>query len=90
MAARLVDRVQATHFPVITGKTGVDPIFPGCGRLRSRADREPDARRQHPRAHLPAQPACLSPSMHPLPVKQPSLTRKFRPTCRPVPNIHRF
>jgi hypothetical protein len=34
-----------TLFPVITGQTGVDPIFQGGGRLRPRADREPDARR---------------------------------------------
>jgi dihydrofolate reductase len=27
MAAGLVDRVQVTLFPVITGKTGLDPIF---------------------------------------------------------------
>ena len=30
MAARLVDRVQVTLFPVITGQTGVDPIFRGA------------------------------------------------------------
>ena len=30
MAAGLVDRVQVTLFPVITGKTGVDPIFAGA------------------------------------------------------------
>jgi dihydrofolate reductase len=30
MAAGLVDRVQVTLFPVITGKTGVDPIFQGA------------------------------------------------------------
>jgi dihydrofolate reductase len=29
MAAGLVDRVQVTLFPVITGKTGEDPIFQG-------------------------------------------------------------
>jgi hypothetical protein len=29
----------------------------GCGRLRSRADREPDARRPHPGSCLPAHPA---------------------------------
>jgi dihydrofolate reductase len=29
MAAGLVDRVQVTFFPVITGQTGADPIFPG-------------------------------------------------------------
>ena len=27
MAAGLVDRVQVTLFPVITGETGLDPIF---------------------------------------------------------------
>ena len=30
MAAGLVDRVQVTIFPVITGQTGVDPIFEGA------------------------------------------------------------
>lgn len=30
MAAGLVDRVQVTLFPVITGKTGSDPIFHGA------------------------------------------------------------
>ena len=30
MAAGLVDRVQVTLFPVITGQTGVDPIFKGA------------------------------------------------------------
>ncbi|WP_017557250.1 dihydrofolate reductase family protein [Nocardiopsis baichengensis] len=30
MAAGLVDRVQVTVFPVITGKTGVDPVFQGA------------------------------------------------------------
>ena len=30
MAAGLVDRVQVTLFPVITGRTGVDPIFGGA------------------------------------------------------------
>ncbi len=29
MAAGLVDRVQVTVFPVITGKTGVKPVFGG-------------------------------------------------------------
>ncbi len=31
MAAGLVDRVQVTLFPVITGQTGEDPIFQGGG-----------------------------------------------------------
>jgi dihydrofolate reductase len=30
MAAGLVDRVQLTIFPVITGQTGIDPIFQGA------------------------------------------------------------
>jgi dihydrofolate reductase len=30
MAAGLVDRVQVTLFPVITGQTGDDPIFQGA------------------------------------------------------------
>ncbi|HEY5976643.1 MAG TPA: dihydrofolate reductase family protein [Solirubrobacterales bacterium] len=30
MAAGLVDRLQVTVFPVITGKTGADPIFDGA------------------------------------------------------------
>ena len=30
MAAGLVDRVQVTIFPVITGQTGTDPIFQGA------------------------------------------------------------
>ncbi|MEV7071920.1 dihydrofolate reductase family protein [Streptomyces sp. NPDC093990] len=29
MAAGLVDRVQVTVFPVITGRTGLDPVFAG-------------------------------------------------------------
>ena len=61
MAAGLVDRVQLTLFPVISGQTGVEAHLQGRGRLRPRAAREPDARRQHPRAHLPADPARLSP-----------------------------
>ena len=30
MAAGLVDSVQVTLFPVITGQTGLDPIFQGA------------------------------------------------------------
>ena len=30
MAAGLVDRLQVTLFPVITGKTGLDPVFQGA------------------------------------------------------------
>ena len=31
LAAGLVDRVQVTVFPVITGRTGTDPVFAGAG-----------------------------------------------------------
>jgi dihydrofolate reductase len=31
MATGLVDRVQVTVFPVITGRTGDDPVFGGAG-----------------------------------------------------------
>jgi riboflavin biosynthesis pyrimidine reductase len=30
MAAGLVDRVQVTIFPVLSGRTGADPIFGGA------------------------------------------------------------
>ena len=60
MAAGLVDRVQVTLFPVITGQTGTDPVFAGRRRLRPRADRQQDPRRQHPRTHLRPHPASLS------------------------------
>lgn len=33
MAAGLVDRVQVTVFPVITGQTGVEPIFQGAAEF---------------------------------------------------------
>ena len=59
MAAGLVDRVQVTIFPVVTGQTGSAPDLRGCGRLRPRVDREPDARRPHPGAHLPADASRL-------------------------------
>ena len=60
MAAGLVDRVQVTLFPVITGQTGRAADLPRCGRLRPGAGREPDARPAHPRAHLPTHPALTS------------------------------
>jgi dihydrofolate reductase len=30
MAAGLIDRVQVTLFPVITGQAGLDPVFQGA------------------------------------------------------------
>ena len=65
MAAGLVDRVQVTLFPVITGQTGDDPIFKGAADFDLELIETPNARQQYPRAHLPAHPACLSPSCTP-------------------------
>ena len=66
MAAGLVDRVQVTLFPVITGQTGADPIFQGAADfdLELIESRTLDGKS---RAHLPAHPARLSPSIHPTP-----------------------
>ena len=61
MAAGLVDRVQVTIFPVITGQTGDNPIFQGAADFDLELIEQSDARRQHPGADLPAQPARLSP-----------------------------
>ena len=60
MAAGLVDRVQVTIFPVITGKSGSDAIFEGAADfdLELIESRTLDGR--YPGAHLPAEPACLS------------------------------
>ena len=52
------------------------PDLPGCSRPRPRADREPDARRPHPGAHLPAHPA-----------RTQELTGGFSP--RPLPHRSR-
>jgi hypothetical protein len=42
------------------GRTDLSgPGLSGCGRLRLRATRAPNARRPHPGAHLPANPARL-------------------------------
>ena len=62
MAAGLVDRVQVTLFPVITGQTGADPIFQGAADFDLELIETPDARRPHPRAHLPAHAARRRPT----------------------------
>ena len=75
MAAGLVDRVQVTLFPVIS-QTGLDPIFrvrPTSTWSWSRAGRSTVTSR----AHLPAHPACLSPTMDPT-FNQPNRTRSSR------------
>ena len=61
MAAGLVDRVQVTIFPVITGQTGTDPIFGGAADFDLELIEQPDARRPHPGAHLPTHPARPTP-----------------------------
>lgn len=49
------------HDAWVTRMTGL----PATVVSRPRADRQPDTRRQHPGARLPARPACLRPSMNP-------------------------
>ena len=58
MAAGLVDRVQVTLFPVITGLTGDSPIFQGAADfdLELIESRTLDG---HIQSSLPAQPAYL-------------------------------
>jgi dihydrofolate reductase len=65
MAAGLVDRVQVTLFPVITGQTGLDPIFQGAADvdLELIGSRTLDGHTQE-LIYRPT-PACLSPSIHP-------------------------
>ena len=53
MAAGLVDRVQVTIFPVITGTTGTDPIFGGADDFDLELLESTETRRAHPRARLP-------------------------------------
>ena len=80
MAAGLVDRVQVTLFPVITGQTGDDPIFEGAADfdLELLESRTLDGR--HPGAHLPTHPARLS---HP-PARR-GWVRRYRPRVPPAP-----
>ena len=60
MTAGLVDCVQVTLFPVITGENGAGPDLPGRRRFRPRADRQQDAGPRYPGADLPADPARFS------------------------------
>src|SRR5687767_11150771 len=63
MAAGLVDRVQVTIFPVITGRTGGPRS--SAARPTSTSSWEPDARRFHPGARPPTHPARLRRSPRP-------------------------
>jgi hypothetical protein len=60
MVAGLVDRIQPTVFPVITGQTGDDPIFLGAADfdLELIDSRTLDGNIQG--ARLPADPACVN------------------------------
>jgi dihydrofolate reductase len=60
MVAGLVDRIQLTVFPVITGQTGDDPIFLGAADfdLELIDSRTLDGNIQG--ARLPADPACVN------------------------------
>jgi len=60
MAVGLVDRLQVTLFPVVTGPTGEAPIFQGARDFDLELIEQRDARRSHPRAHLPTQPSLTS------------------------------
>ena len=65
MAAGLVDRVQVTFFPVITGQNGSDAIFEGAADfdLELLESRTLDGNIRG--AHVPAHPACPFVSTHP-------------------------
>ena len=57
MAAGLVDLVQVTLFPVITGETGLDPIFPGAADFDLELIENRTLDGHTARADLPTHPA---------------------------------
>ncbi len=61
MAAGLVDRVQVTLFPVITGQNGSDAIFEGAADFDLELIESRTLDGEHPGADLPAHPARVSP-----------------------------
>jgi hypothetical protein len=83
MAAGLVDRVQLTLFPVITGRTGVEPIFQGAADfdLELIESRTLDGNIQE-LVYRPTLHVCPRPCT--CPVKQPNLTWRFRPPYPPA------
>ena len=48
MAAGLVDIVQVSLFPVVSGQTGSDPIFRGAADFDLELLEQPAVRRPHP------------------------------------------
>ena len=79
MAAGLVDRVQVTLFPVITGQTGLDPIFQGAADfdLELVENRTLDGHIR--RAHLPTHPPLT-----PLRIRSPEPATWLRATSSGV------
>jgi hypothetical protein len=77
MAAGLVDRVQLTLFPVITGQTGEDPIFQGAADfdLELIESRTLDGRMQE----LIYQPTCTSELIH-APTRRSAWPLRWRPS----------
>ena len=60
MAAGLVDRVQVTIFPVVSGQTGTRPIFEGAADFDLELIEARTLDGQHPGAHLPADASRLT------------------------------
>jgi dihydrofolate reductase len=74
MAAGLVDYVQVTLFPVITGQTGLDPIFQGAADF----DLELVEHRTATSKSSPTGPPCMSESNHAPHRQETDPTRKPR------------
>ena len=77
MAAGLVDRVQVTIFPVLTGRTGIDPIFKGAADFDLRASRATgtlDGHTQELQCYRPALPFDVRPAAFVFFDLQPSST----------------
>ena len=82
MAAGLVDRVQVTIFPVITGKSGVDPVFQGAADfdLELIESRTLDGNIQE--LILPAHPASMNHCPGPTPVTNRTETTACPGRCQ--------
>jgi len=65
MAAGLVDHVQVTLFPVITGQTGLDPIWSSTGRSTATSKSSSTDPPSIDLYGFEEDPSCLHPSMHP-------------------------
>ncbi len=86
MAAGLADRVQVTLFPVITGQTGLDPIFRGAAdstSSSSRAGRSTAASRSSPTG-----PTCMSEAVPSGDPADPGQLRPERSTVMSLVRAH--